>query len=78
MSKTWVVYRRPMMDDPFGTVGVCTAAEWAAMKPGSWGSPVLVQSGFATEGEAERAARQETMKRGPQAGPGVGKPDEEA
>jgi hypothetical protein len=76
MSKTWVVYRRPMMDDPFGSVGVCTAAEWAAMKPGSWGSPVLVQSGFATEGEAERAARQETVTRPSQAGPGAEKTEE--
>jgi hypothetical protein len=76
MSMTWVVYRRPLKGDPFGSVGVCSQTDWAAMKADAWGAPVLVRAGFANEGEAERAARQESMTRATPAEPGPKTPDE--
>jgi hypothetical protein len=77
MAATWVVYRRPTKDNPAGSVGVCSKAEWAVMKDDTWGTPVVVRDGFQTEGEAERAARQETTKRASQARPSAERSDED-
>jgi hypothetical protein len=66
MAKTWVVYRRPIKDDPIGLVGVCTDAEWVAMDREAPGVLILVRAGLPTEGEAERVARAEASARPPQ------------
>lgn len=68
MAKTWVVYRRPMKDDPVGPFCVCTGAEWAAMDRAAPGLLALVWAGISTEREAERLARGAAA-----AGPGSGR-----
>ena len=55
--ESWVVYRMTLHNKPTGMNAVCAQAEWEAMERAQPGRHTLIQSGIATEGEAERAAR---------------------
>jgi excisionase family DNA binding protein len=59
-AKAWVVYRRALKDDLFGAIGVCTEAEWAAIRRAAEGVLTLIRGGLPSEQEAERVARLET------------------
>lgn len=54
---TWVVYRMSFKAQDGGVNAVCEQGEWEAMEAAGPGRHVLVRSGIATEGEAERLAR---------------------
>jgi hypothetical protein len=54
---SWVVYKMTLYGKPIGVNAVCEQAEWDAMELSRPGYHQLIQSGIATEGEAERLAR---------------------
>lgn len=55
---SWVVYLTPVhKKQPMKAV--CEQSEWEAMELGRPGFNTLIQSGIATEGEAEKVARDE-------------------
>ncbi|MDB5309581.1 MAG: hypothetical protein JWO38_3783 [Gemmataceae bacterium] len=55
--ESWVVYRTAVKGQPTGVNAVCEAGEWEAMQAAQPGVLTLIQSGIASEGEAERLAR---------------------
>ena len=62
MSKTgkvvsWVVYRMTTHGKPNGVNAVCQQDEWEAMERAQPGYHTLILAGIASEGEAERLAR---------------------
>jgi hypothetical protein len=56
-SESWVVYLMPVRGHATGVRAVCEQVEWEAMERAQPGRHTLIQSGIATEGEAERSAR---------------------
>lgn len=54
---TWVIYQAVVKGTAVGPNGVCEQAEWEAMERSRPGGHLLVQSGIASEGVAERLAR---------------------
>ena len=54
---SWVVYRVMLKGNVAGPNAVCEQAEWEEMERRHPGAHVLIQSGIASEGEAERLAR---------------------
>jgi len=54
---TWVIYQTVVKGQVVGPNGVCEQAEWEAMERAFPGGHLLVQSGIASEGVAERLAR---------------------
>ena len=55
--KSWVVYLMTVHGKPSGVRAVCDQGEWEAMESARPGYHTLLQAGIATEGEAERVAR---------------------
>lgn len=56
-TESWVVYLKTLHGS-LGTVrAVCEQVEWDALEASRPGHHQLIQSGIATEGEAERLAR---------------------
>lgn len=55
--ESWVIYQSVTKGVAGGAHGVCGQAEWDAMERVSPGRQVLIQSGIANEGVAERLAR---------------------
>ena len=55
---TWVVYRMTLPGRQAGVNAVCEQGEWDALELSRPGYHTLVRSGIATEGEAERIARE--------------------
>ena len=58
--ESWVVYEKTVQGKPSGLHVVCEQAEWEALDGEYPGVHTLVRSGIATEGEAERQARDGT------------------
>jgi hypothetical protein len=56
-AESWVVYKKSVHGKLSGVNAVCEQGEWDAMEAERPGYHTLVQSGIATEGEAERLAR---------------------
>ena len=56
-NASWVVYLMAVRGHATGVRAVCERGEWEAMERAQPGRHTLIQSGIATEGEAERAAR---------------------
>jgi hypothetical protein len=56
-AESWVVYKMTLHGKPAGVIAVCEQAEWDAMELSRPGYHLLVQSGIANEGEAEKLAR---------------------
>jgi hypothetical protein len=54
---SWVVYQRTLKGHPNGINAVCEKVEWDAMEADQPGRHILIKSGIANEGEAERLAR---------------------
>ena len=54
---SWVVYLMTVRGMATGVRAVCQQGEWEAMERAQPGRHTLIQSGIATEGEAERSAR---------------------
>jgi hypothetical protein len=57
MGKSWVAYTKNFRAPTFTANAVCTQAEWDAMEADKPGRHTLIQSGIASEAEAERLAR---------------------
>jgi hypothetical protein len=55
---SWVVYRMTLHGKPLGVVAVCSQGEWDAMERARPGYHTLLRAGIASEGDAERLARQ--------------------
>ncbi len=56
-NESWVVYQSAVKGEPTGPRAVCEQEEWTAMELANPGHNRLIQSGFSSEGEAERLAR---------------------
>ena len=56
-NESWVVYQSAVRGEPTGPNAVCEQDDWEAMERANPGHNRLIQSGIATEGEAERLAR---------------------
>jgi hypothetical protein len=54
---SWVVYKMTLHGKQAGVNAVCAQTEWDAMELSRPGYHQLIRSGIATEGEAERLAR---------------------
>ena len=54
---SWVVYLMAVRGHATGVRAVCEQGEWEAIERAQPGRHTLIQSGIATEGEAERTAR---------------------
>jgi hypothetical protein len=54
----WVVYRMTVHGKPSGAHAICAQAEWDAIESAQPGYHTLVRAGIASEGEAERLARE--------------------
>ena len=54
---SWVVYLMAVRGHATGVRAVCEQGEWEAIERAQPGRHTLIQSGIATEGEAERSAR---------------------
>jgi hypothetical protein len=67
MDKTekWVVYRMTINKKGTGMNAVCEESEWEAIELGRPGYHSLIQAGIASEGEAERLARNTPVDRNP-------------
>ena len=57
-SATWVVYLMTLHGKDAGVNAVCEQSEWDALELARPGYHTLVRAGIASEGEAERIARQ--------------------
>jgi hypothetical protein len=55
---SWVVYRMKLYGKALGVNAVCSQGEWDAMERARPGYHTLLQAGIASEGDAERLARQ--------------------
>ena len=55
--RSWVVYQMTIHGEPSRLRAVCEQAEWDQMESAHPGHHLLIQSGIANEGEAERLAR---------------------
>jgi hypothetical protein len=62
VKKAWVVYQMTIHGEPSGLRAVCEQAEWDKMELAYPGRHMLIQSGIANEGEAERLARSGPVK----------------
>ena len=56
-NESWVVYMMAVRGHATGVRAVCERGEWEAMERAQPWRHTLIQSGIATEGEAERSAR---------------------
>ena len=56
-NASWVVYLMTVRGMATGVRAVCQQDEWEALARAQPGRHTLIQSGIATEGEAERSAR---------------------
>jgi hypothetical protein len=56
-AETWVVYLMTVRGDQVPRTAVCEQSEWDAMELARPGFHTLIQSGIATETEAEKLAR---------------------
>jgi hypothetical protein len=56
-NDTWVIYRMTVRGKIPGGNAVCEQGEWEAMELSNPGYHALIQSGIATEEEAEKLAR---------------------
>ena len=56
-NESWVVYMMAVRGHATGVRAVCEQGEWEAIERAQPGRHTLIQSGIATEGEAERSAR---------------------
>lgn len=63
---SWVVYLTPVYKKQ-PMKAVCEQCEWEAMELSRPGFHTLIQSGIATEGEAEKVARDEPAEVSPKA-----------
>ncbi len=55
---SWVVYRMTLPGKVVGVNAVCSQREWDAMELARPGYHTLLQAGIASEGDAEKLARQ--------------------
>jgi hypothetical protein len=60
-SVTWVVYLMTLHGKHSGVNAVCEQSEWDALELSRPGYHTLLQAGIASEGEAERIARQPSV-----------------
>ena len=58
-NATWVVYLKTIHRQPNRLAAICQQSEWDAMERSRPGYHLLVQSGIATENEAEGLARRQ-------------------
>jgi hypothetical protein len=56
---TWVIYQMTINDQPGGAKAVCRQSEWERIELRRPGYHRLIQAGFTSESEAERAVRNE-------------------
>ena len=56
--EAWVVYKMAIRGGAAGPNSVCSKAEWDAMQRADPGRHALVLSGIASEGRAEKLARE--------------------
>jgi hypothetical protein len=56
-AKTWVVYGQAVQGQEGRVSAVCEQGEWDELERVRPGRQTLIQSGFASEADAERAAR---------------------
>jgi hypothetical protein len=54
---SWVVYKMTLHGKPLGVNAVCSQGEWEAMELARPGYHTLIRAGIASEGDAERLAR---------------------
>ena len=71
-AEPWVVYRNPADGFSGGTMGVCRAAEWAALDAARPGALTLVRDDVPSEGLAEQLARGTTGDSVPRTRPARG------
>jgi len=64
-SATWVVYLMTLHGKHPGVNAVCEQSEWDALELARPGYHTLVRAGIASEGEAERIARQPSVGANP-------------
>lgn len=57
IAESWVVYLMTIRNHPTGMRAVCASDEWDRMERANPGYHKLIQSGIATETEAELIAR---------------------
>jgi hypothetical protein len=56
-NESWVVYQSAVKGQPTGPNAVCEQDDWVVLERANPGHNRLIQSGIASEGEAERLAR---------------------
>ena len=64
-SVAWVVYLMTLHGKHSGMNAVCEQSEWDALELARPGYHTLVRAGIASEGEAERIARQPSVGANP-------------